>query len=68
MQYLWQWFCELSDARGSSGFGAAALGFADLDAWARFSGITLSRFERDTLLQLDRAYMDEQARQAREKK
>lgn len=57
MQYLWGWFCELSNARGG-GFGLAPLGWGEIDAWCRVSVRTLLPFERQAVAALDHRYME----------
>lgn len=56
VDYVWHWFCELSAARGSSGFGPNPLGYADIDAWSRLTGRQPDVFEVSCLMALDGTY------------
>lgn len=53
---VWHWFLELHGARGAAAFGANPLGWTEIDAWARLTGIRPTRFELDCLLALDRRW------------
>lgn len=44
LAYLWAWFIELRPE----------FGHLELEAWARMKGRTLSRWEMETLMNLDR--------------
>lgn len=52
---LWAWFGELDAARGSTGWGPAPIGWAELDAWQRVGGQRLTAWEAGTLMALDAA-------------
>lgn len=56
--YLWGWFHELSNARGSGGFGAAAISYPDILAWSRLTGRRPAPWEVDVIKALDVAYLN----------
>lgn len=55
--YVWEWFCELSAARGSNGFGANPISWAEIDAWAQRMRRNPSVFELELLQALDAAFV-----------
>lgn len=57
-RYLWDWFLELHSARGSTGFGPAALSYSEIEAWARLTGRRPSALEVFALKGLDQAYLE----------
>jgi hypothetical protein len=52
-RYLWRWYRELSAQRGSTGFGPAAIGFQDIAAWARLTGVRPAPWEVRIIVALD---------------
>jgi hypothetical protein len=54
---VFAWFVDLSGARGGTGFGPAALSFAEIAAWSRLAGIDPTPFEVSVLRRLDVAYL-----------
>lgn len=50
---LWAKFLELHGSRGSTGWGAARITFADLDAWQRIRRTQLSAWEIDRIRAAD---------------
>jgi len=50
------WFGELSETR-PSGFGAGAITYAEIDAWARLTGRSPTRFEVYVLRRADAAFV-----------
>lgn len=50
---LWADFLELHDSRGSTGWGAARITFADIDAWQRVRGVKLDQWETDLIRKTD---------------
>lgn len=54
---LWQWFWELSSARASSGYGPQPVGWADMAAWARLTGIDLAPWQALALRRMDETYL-----------
>lgn len=57
-RYLWEWFLELHSARGSTGFGPAAISWSEIDAWARLSGRRPTSMEVAAIRALDHAYLE----------
>lgn len=52
---LLELWLEIGAGRSAGGFGPAPLGWQDLAAWSRFSGVALTGWEAQTLLAMDRA-------------
>ena len=48
---------QLSDGRGSSGFGPNPLSWPDFDAWSRLMHVNLDKWELSALRKLDTAYL-----------
>jgi hypothetical protein len=57
--YLWFWFCELSNSRQYSEFGAMPLSYSEIFAWSQLTGNDPTALEVSILKQLDRAYLTE---------
>lgn len=57
VEHLWDWFVELNAARGSTGFGPAPLGYAEIRAWAALTDRQPSPWEVETLKTLDEAWL-----------
>lgn len=53
LRYLWDWFCDLSSARGGSGFSLAPIGYVEIDAWARLTDVRPTPWEVGVLRRLD---------------
>lgn len=64
---LWDWFWELSEGRGSNGFGWLPLTWTDMDAWARIAGIDLQPWQAGIIRAMDRAWLTEMVRQNKRK-
>lgn len=57
--HVWQAFCRLSGRRGSNGFGINPIGWCDLDAFCRLSGLRLAPWEIRLIEQLDDLYREQ---------
>jgi hypothetical protein len=57
LAYLLGWFAELNVARGSNGFGLMPIPYAEIDAWARLTGVAPLPFEVWILRQLDLVFL-----------
>lgn len=57
---LWGLFLEL-DAQRASGFAPEPLGYSQIAAWQRVTGVTLTPWEAGALLAMDNAAMHEMA-------
>lgn len=57
LEHVWNWFCELDQARTGSGFGVNAISWVEIEAWARLSEIRLTVFERQALRGIDLEYL-----------
>ena len=55
---LWQWFWELSAGRRHNGFAPPPVSWADMDAWARISGIALQPWQARILRAMDAAWLE----------
>lgn len=58
---LWGDFLELHDSRGSTGFGAMRITFADMNAWQRVRGARLKAWEIDAIRKADNAWLADYA-------
>lgn len=56
LEYVWEWFQDLSAHRRSSEFGIESISFTDMDAWARLTGHAPTPQEVSLLIELDRTY------------
>jgi len=65
--HLWQWFLELNAARTSNGWGPNAIGYGELQAWARLTRRAPAAHEVEALRALDRAFMEASAAAAKAK-
>ena len=54
-EHLWSLFWELHAGRGSNGWTVETLRPADIEAWARLTGICLDPWEARALLRMDQA-------------
>jgi hypothetical protein len=53
--YLWVWFCELSSARTSNGYGLNPITFPEIDAWTCLMGVRPTPWETSVLRRMDAA-------------
>ena len=65
--HIWEWFWTLSNARGSSGFGASPLSYTEIRAWIEVTGLTVHPWEIDAIRAMDGAYMQAQAEMSKAK-
>jgi hypothetical protein len=56
---LWEDFLELHGSRGSTGWGAARITFADLHAWQQVNGVRLSPWEIGCIRKADDLWLAE---------
>ena len=64
---MWNWFWSLSNARGSSEFGASPLSYTEIRAWIEVTGLTVHPWEIDAIRAMDGAYMQAQAEMSKAK-
>lgn len=57
LAYLWQWFVEICEVRGSNGFGPNCITYPDIAAWAQLTGSRPTPWDVGVLRALDRAWM-----------
>lgn len=55
--YLWVWFCELSGARTSNGYGANPITFPDIAAWSQVMGLRPTPWEVSVIRRMDIAVL-----------
>jgi len=60
--YLWFWFCDLSNSRSYSEFGAMPLSYSEIYAWSQLTSNDPMAWEIDVIKRLDRAYLVESAK------
>jgi hypothetical protein len=53
LNYLWRWFCALTDWR-EQGWGMGPLRHTEMEAWARLMGISIYPSEAEGMRQIDR--------------
>jgi hypothetical protein len=53
LEYVWDWFWELSRTRRAGMAGPEPIGYADVDAWARLTDRRPTPAEVEALLSLD---------------
>ncbi len=56
-RYLWDWFWQLSNRRGSSGFGPMPVSWEAIAAWSAATGIRPTRWGMMTIQAMDNAFM-----------
>lgn len=54
--FVWGVFCELHSARVSTGFGALAINFSEIKAWADLYDVTLEAWEIEAIRLVDATY------------
>jgi hypothetical protein len=57
LQYLYEWFCDLSASRGSNGYAPNPLSPSGIRDWSEMSGHRLNPWEFDLLRAMDRKWM-----------
>ncbi|MGE0725101.1 MAG: hypothetical protein AB7O45_12045 [Alphaproteobacteria bacterium] len=65
VRYLWRTFLRLHNRRASGGFGASAIAWSDIQAFAALTRINLLPFEVEMIEALDDAWLREQARRGK---
>lgn len=55
--YLWNTFNRIRRRCGGNGFGASPIGWSDIDAFVRLSGVRLVPWEVQTIERLDDLYL-----------
>lgn len=59
LAHVWEWFTELSNARGAGAFSLNPISFQDIESWARLTGNQLTSFEVQLLRRLDEVFLVE---------
>jgi hypothetical protein len=55
--HVWEFFWQLSAARGSNGFGLNPFSYSEIDAFGRLNRIAFEPWEVAALKQMDAAYL-----------
>lgn len=58
VNYLWQWFVELSSSRSSSGFGANPISYLEINAWDKLNMHWIRPWEVETIKRMDAIFLD----------
>lgn len=67
LRYLWNWFVMLSNRRGGTGFGPAALTPVMIVSWCQLNRMSLLPYELEAIEALDDLYMAQQTKDAKKK-
>lgn len=62
LRYLWRSFNRLSARRGSNGFDVDPIGWCEIDAFVRLTGVRLVPWEIELIEMLDDIFRSERAR------
>ena len=58
LAHLWEYFCELSAARGAGMAGIEPLHYGEIEAWSRLSRRELGFFELECLVAVDHKFRE----------
>lgn len=58
--YIWMWFVELSNERGSNGFGANPITSSGIRDWVWATGNNPAKWEIAVIKKLDRIWLESQ--------
>lgn len=53
IEYLWNWYCEISAGRGEGMNGAASLTYTSIEAWSRLTDTAIAPHEVRAIFELD---------------
>ena len=59
LNYLWQWFCELSNGRSYGEFGPMSINYSEIKAWTDLTHSEPTAWEVEALKSIDRAFLAE---------
>jgi len=59
LQYVWEWFCDLSGGRGYSDIGPSPLTYTEIKAWADLTKQDPEAWEIQVLKRIDRIFISE---------
>lgn len=59
-QYIWEWFWQLAQGRGSNGFGLNPLSYLEIASWAQLNAVELLPWEAKALRTIDACYLHSQ--------
>ncbi|MDI6742662.1 MAG: hypothetical protein QMD11_07970 [Smithella sp.] len=57
VNYLWQWFLELSRGRGYAEYGPMPLSYSEIKAWAQLTKTELQSWELNVIKKIDLIYL-----------
>jgi hypothetical protein len=61
MQLIWQYFTQLSNARGSNGYGPNPISYTEIKSWNDLTQSNVSPFEVNIIKRLDIEYLNHYA-------
>jgi len=64
IEHVWNWFMQLHNARGSSGFGPSPILYSEIESWIKLTGASPTRWEIEAIKSLDASFMDFTAKEA----
>lgn len=64
VEHVFEWFMELSRARGSNGFGSNPISHMEIAAWSALYGIQPLPRELRMIAAMDAAFLSEMAKQS----
>jgi len=59
VQYIWEWFCDLSGGRSYSEAGPGPLTYTEIRSWAELTREELEAWEVKVLKRIDRLFISE---------
>lgn len=62
LEYLWEYYNQLSITRQNYGWGPTALTYQEIEAWSRLRHVVLDPWELDALLMLDSIFLSVSAK------
>lgn len=58
LEYLWEWFCELNEGRGSNGFAISPLSYTEILNWCHLSHSKMDPWEIKLIKKLDKLFVE----------
>lgn len=68
MELVWDYFLQLSNARGSNGFGGNPISYPDIAAWNELTETQVTPLEVKIIKRLDIIYLNHQVEQQQRNK
>ena len=57
LDYLWEWYKQISEGRTGGGFGISHLSWLDLNAWCTMTGTKLNPWEAKAMIEIDTLFV-----------